>query len=266
MIKLERDQRNQRRTKPGLECLDERIAPTTLQPAVAVGGAMAASMAVRSKEHNVDALSVASRGAESHERRPAELIARPERAVERHELRLARLEARYLAHHHTAADPPVQVKVRASASSGSNTGIHRSNTSTSGAITRTSFSAPTAPPTTSGVGTQGSVLPSNVSQTLDVIYQAYEQDPSGFDGNVPATNGANLVVIQGSNVGIQVHDGNPSDFSTLVTELQIAGMQITASSATYGLVEGMLPIASLPTIAGLPQAASVMPMFQPLLG
>ena len=75
-------------------------------------------------------------------------------------------------------------------------------------------------------------LPANVSQTLDVIYNAFEQNPGGFPANVPATDGANMVEIQGSNVGIQVQDSNPAQFGTLLTDLQNAGMQVTISSAS----------------------------------
>ena len=41
---------------------------------------------------------------------------------------------------------------------------------------------------------------------------------------------ASLVVIQGSNVGIQVHDNNPADFDHLLTELTNAGLRVTISS------------------------------------
>jgi hypothetical protein len=116
------------------------------------------------------------------------------------------------------------------------------------------------------IGTGSPVgLPPNVSQTLAVIYNAFEQNPSGFPANVPATDGANMVQIQGSNVGIQVHDSNPAEFATLLTDLQNAGMQVTISSAQYGTVVGMLPISQLPAVAGLPEVTSVTPVFQPTL-
>ena len=57
-------------------------------------------------------------------------------------------------------------------------------------------------------GSQNS-LPANVSQTLDVIYNAFETNPGGFPANVPSTDGANLVVIQGSNVGIRCTTATP---------------------------------------------------------
>jgi len=113
-------------------------------------------------------------------------------------------------------------------------------------------------------GSQDS-LPANVSQTLDVIYNAYVTNPGGFPANVTSTDGANLVVIQGSNVGIQVHDGDPADFNGLLTELQSAGMQVTVSSAQSGTIVGMLPIAQLPAVATLHQTPSITPEFHPSL-
>ena len=47
-----------------------------------------------------------------------------------------------------------------------------------------------------------------------------------------------------------------------MSELQGAGMQITTSSATYGLVVGMLPIAQLPAVAASADASSVTPQFR----
>jgi hypothetical protein len=113
-----------------------------------------------------------------------------------------------------------------------------------------------------GTGSQ-SIFPANVSPTLGVIYDAYEQNPGGFPANLSGT--ASLVLIQGSNVGIQVHDSNPADFDQVLTELENAGLQVTSSSAYYGTIVGMLPISQLPAVATLPEAASVTPIFRPTL-
>ena len=44
-------------------------------------------------------------------------------------------------------------------------------------------------------------------QTLGAIYSAYEADPTSFPSvDIPGTSN---VLIQGTNVGIQVQDGNP---------------------------------------------------------
>lgn len=104
-----------------------------------------------------------------------------------------------------------------------------------------------------------------MSQTLGVIYAAYEANPSDFPANIPATNGANRVQIQGTSVGIDIRDNNTADFNTFLAELQSAGMQITDSSAQYGVVDGFLPVAQLPAVASLPDAPSVAPLYQPSL-
>jgi hypothetical protein len=112
-----------------------------------------------------------------------------------------------------------------------------------------------------GAGSQVN-FPANISPTLGVIYNAYEQNPGGFPANLSGT--ASLVVIEGSNVGIQVHDSNPADFNLLLTELENVGMQVSSSSAYYGTVVGMLPISQLPAVATLTLAPSVTPLFRPL--
>jgi len=73
-----------------------------------------------------------------------------------------------------------------------------------------------------------------------------------------------MVEIQGTNVGIYVHDGNPADFAALGSELQSLGMQITDSNATYGTYAGFLPIARLVAVAQLPQMLSLSPMLYPM--
>jgi hypothetical protein len=126
----------------------------------------------------------------------------------------------------------------------------------------TSTGTSTQSPVTTNTAPASS-LPANVAQALDVIYNAYEQDPSTFSpSSVPSTNGANLVQIQGTNVGIQVQDSNPANFNTLLANLQSAGMQVTLSSANYGMVVGFLPIAQLPTVAALADAPSITPVSQ----
>ena len=60
-----------------------------------------------------------------------------------------------------------------------------------------------------------------------------------------------------------MQDSNPADFNTFVATLQSAGMQITDSSAQYGVVDGFLPVAQLPSVASLSDAPAVMPLYQP---
>jgi hypothetical protein len=253
-------QRRQRNSQPILESLDSRIVLSTIHPTIGAEGRAGVAIMQLQKRHE----------------KLVELrIERQEKAIERQELRLARLEARFLAHHpaFVAATTGVQVSTSAPVT----VSLNNFGTSTVSAPTVSStptsnsstlmFSSSGALPSSTGATATGSTsqpLPSNVSVTLDAVYAAFQQDASDFPANLPTTNEANLVVIQGDNVGIEVHDGNPSDFYTLVTELQNAGMQITSSSATYGVVVGMLPIAELPNVAALPQTTSMGALMQPV--
>ncbi len=67
------------------------------------------------------------------------------------------------------------------------------------------------------------------------------------------------MLIEGDQVGIQVQDGNPAEFQTLLTELTQAGMNVSLSSATYGTVIGMLPISDLLAVSQLSQTISITP-------
>jgi hypothetical protein len=104
-----------------------------------------------------------------------------------------------------------------------------------------------------------------VSQTLQTIYAEYQAYLSA-GGKGPFTSSQALfVVINGTNIGVQVHSNNPGDLSAMIAQLQSDGMQVIDSSLTYGIVEGMLPIAQLPTVAGLPQTTIITPMYKSML-
>ncbi len=206
MKTVQRKRRTQRAANPNMENLDDRIVPSTMPVAIGPGAeaVVAVSVAQRPGDH-LDQLDL-----------------KREKAAARHELRLARREARFLAHHPSAISP-------------------------------------TPNPNASGM------LPANVGAPLQSLYAQYETyESSGGHGPFSPT-GANLLVINGTDVGIQVKDTSTGDFPTLIAELQGDGMQILDSSSTYGLVEGMLPIAQLPTVAQLPQTLSITPMFNPIL-
>jgi hypothetical protein len=109
-------------------------------------------------------------------------------------------------------------------------------------------------------------LPSNVTTPLQSLYEQYQNFVnSGGTGTFSPTGLNPYMVINGTSVGVSIHDNNVGDFASLVSQLQSDGLQITISDPTSQTVEGMLPIANLPTIAQLPQAPSVLPMFKPIL-
>ena len=273
-----RNKRNSRKTQLDLEHLDLRIAPATIpMAAVLVADLKVETRQVRKWETS---LATAQPGS-MHESTLIQRIAGEERLMGRQDVQLARIETRAAARLHPAIVLPASNfftpnaqnnPVSSSASSSSLTtaaGPSSSNTTStttdSGTTTTTGSSSPVSSTgTTTDTGSQSS-LPANVAQTLDVIYNAYVASPGGFRANLPSTNGANLVVIQGSNVGIQVHDGNPADFNSLLTEVHNDGMQVTISSAQYGTIVGMLPISQLPAVASLPQMPSITPEMTPIV-
>jgi hypothetical protein len=121
--------------------------------------------------------------------------------------------------------------------------------------------APAPAPTPSNNPTVTS-LPPNVDSNLNKIYQEYESSGGSGDFTSPE---ARFIKIQGSNVGVDIHGNGSTDFATLVAELQGLGMQISASDATTQTVEGMLPIAQLPSAATEAGTLSITPQYLPIL-
>jgi hypothetical protein len=262
---LHDDRRRRRAALPGVECLDARITPTAIHPAIT---AQSAAMVSASAKVEI-----------RREKMLFRLIERQENAIGREELRLAAVEARHHAHHHAVhasagalADPPsvaLAAGVRRKGSSlpsmasapatshakASARAVSRSKVSASAvSVSKPGSTLPVlvpAPPSVAAPNSPAtsqpasSVLPASVAQVLANVYQAFEQNPTGFSGS----DFAQLVVISGDNLGIEVHDSNPADYSSLVAGLVNAGMQISASDPTYDLVVGLLPIAQLPTVA-----------------
>ncbi len=99
--------------------------------------------------------------------------------------------------------------------------------------------------------------PQNVSQALLTVYEQYEQNPTGFTGVSSSSNGASSVLVQGDKFGIVVHDDNASEFQSLVSELEGAGMAISISSTAYGTVAGFLPISEMLAVANFSHTVSI---------
>ena len=63
---------------------------------------------------------------------------------------------------------------------------------------------------------------------------------------------------------VQFHDGLIAmdvdslggDFNQFIAKLSSLGMQVTDTSSDFGIVEGYVPVAELPTVARLPQTES----------
>jgi hypothetical protein len=254
---LRRDRRTQRTAKFNLESLDDRIVPS----------AMGAEAAVE-------------RAALVHERQEVR-IARHEAPVAQHQsqhgARLHRLEIK-----HSGMQPASSVAITTNASVSSSTPTSTVPTSTTGGsapvsttfspLLQTTSTGGTSPATTtSSTGsnanastTSSTPLPPNASAPLQSLYQQYEAFASSGGSGTFSPTGVNGVVIDGTNVGINFQIPNGADFSSILSQLQSDGLQVTASSATYGLIEGMVPIAQLPVVAEISSSASVTAMYQPV--
>jgi hypothetical protein len=130
----------------------------------------------------------------------------------------------------------------------------------------TTSPTPTPSPTPSPGATQvASSLPANAGNILNAIYQEYQdflKNPTGtFTSSFSST-----VLIQGTNVGVDVHGNGSGDFNALVATLQGLGMQVTATDPVTQTVEGMVPIAQLPAVAQEAQTKSLSPIFVPVQG
>jgi hypothetical protein len=111
-----------------------------------------------------------------------------------------------------------------------------------------------------GHGSSGT-LPANVSAALESLYQEYEEQGGGSDFT-PSRPSDRELVISGTSVAVQIKMASPGDFDQFLSDLQADGLQVISSSATYSLVEGLLPIAELPAAAQV--AASVTPAPPPM--
>ena len=100
----------------------------------------------------------------------------------------------------------------------------------------------------------------NLGVQLVEVYQAYVDG----NGNTAALQSEfPSVEFQNGEVGAQLKSLG-GDFSQYVSQLTDVGMQVTASSAYYGLVDGYVPVNELPTIAELNQTQSGQANFYPV--
>jgi hypothetical protein len=125
---------------------------------------------------------------------------------------------------------------------------------------------PTVSPGPTPVPISPGQVPANVAQPLHTIYAEYAAYVNAGGSGTFTSSLAKVVVMNGTNVGVQFHWNGTGDFSAFVANLQSHGVQVIDSSSTFGLVEGMLPMSQLPTVAGLPQTLSLTPMYIPMHG
>jgi len=98
-------------------------------------------------------------------------------------------------------------------------------------------------------------------QTLISIYEEYQQQGAG---TTFTSSQAGFVLIQGTNVGVDIQSAG-GDFNAFVSQLTKLGMQVRATDAAHGTVEGLLPIAQIPTVAQNPDTLDMSPISRPQL-
>ena len=76
---------------------------------------------------------------------------------------------------------------------------------------------------------------------------------------------AKYVMIQGSNVGVDVRWTGAGDFNAMLQALENLGMQVTAVDSTTGTIEGMLPIAQLANAATTANVSSMTAVYRPVM-
>lgn len=98
----------------------------------------------------------------------------------------------------------------------------------------------------------------NAGADLIKVYQSF-QNAGGNGGQVAAAYPG--IMITGNSVGVDIKGlGN---FNNFVTTLQNVGMQVTATDSTRALVEGLLPISALLTVATSTQTVGLSPIYRP---
>jgi len=104
-----------------------------------------------------------------------------------------------------------------------------------------------------------------VSAPLQSLYSQYQDFKSSGGSGTFSPTGVNGIVIDGTNVGINIHTNDSASFDALLAQLKDAGVQVSSESASHGIIDGMVPIDKLPAIAQISSTLSVTPMFRPVM-
>jgi hypothetical protein len=100
----------------------------------------------------------------------------------------------------------------------------------------------------------------NAGQDLIGIYQAFQHD-GGDMGQVTAAYP--FIEFSGNSVNVDVQGFGA--FSTFLSQMQSIGVRVTASDSTHDIVEGLLPISSLPNVAEASQTVGLHAVYKPML-
>jgi hypothetical protein len=100
-------------------------------------------------------------------------------------------------------------------------------------------------------------------QNLIEVYNQFETAGGGDDFTLTGPL-ASIIRIQGDSVGVDV-GAAPGNMVNVASTLEALGMQVTATDATTGKIEGFLPIAQLPTVAQNSAVLTLAPNYYPVM-
>jgi hypothetical protein len=97
---------------------------------------------------------------------------------------------------------------------------------------------------------------------LGSIYQEFVNfEQAGGTGTFRPVE-AGQILFAGDAVGVDIRT-SAANFNTMLGEMEQLGMQVTATAPQVGVIEGFLPIAQLPTVAGNAGLAGMNPIYKP---
>jgi hypothetical protein len=117
-------------------------------------------------------------------------------------------------------------------------------------------------PSTATTPTTPAPAPQPVPNADPHLNAAYEDFLASNGGNF-STSQAGIIEVVGTSVGVDVHG---QDAAVLATELSGLGMTVQNVNAANGVVEGLLPLAELPTAANTAGVIGISAIYVPKLG
>jgi hypothetical protein len=131
-------------------------------------------------------------------------------------------------------------------------------------VDKPDIKATTPTTTTSTVSNDETLVTNRAGQALGSLYTQYTNYVAGGSEGTFTSTLSSQIYMSGTSVGVNLSIGNGGDFSTVVSQLEGIGMQVTATSTQDGIVEGYLPISQLPVVASNGYLTEISPVSRPV--
>ena len=113
------------------------------------------------------------------------------------------------------------------------------------------------PPKAQGYTPNGSAM-DKAGQILNIIHTEFQKyESTGAVGTFTSSQ-AGKASITGTSVKVDIRA--KGDITALTAQLKVLGMTVTASAPQFGIIEGTLPIAQLPTVASYSAVIGIDPI------